>query len=92
MDFFHIELEESARAREQAPRRCGWILRQIGHLYRIEENLRRSPAGPDKRAAVRMSRPEQQLHAGIDITCMCRSALRSQAASKWILKATSGIQ
>ena len=42
-------------AREQAPQRCGWILRQIAHLYRIEENLRRSGAGPRKRAAVRMS-------------------------------------
>ena len=42
-------------AREQAPQRCGWILRQIAHLYRIEENLRRSRAGPNLRAAVRMS-------------------------------------
>jgi transposase len=42
-------------AREQAPQRCGWILRQIAHLYRIEENLRRSQAGPRKRAAVRSS-------------------------------------
>ena len=42
-------------AREQAPQRCGWIFRQIGHLYRIEENLRRSEAGPRNRAAVRLS-------------------------------------
>jgi transposase len=42
-------------AREQAPQRCGWILRQIGHLYRIEENLRCTKAGSRKRAAVRMS-------------------------------------
>ena len=42
-------------AREQAPQRCGWILRQIAHLYRIEESLRRSQAGPRKRAAVRSS-------------------------------------
>ena len=42
-------------AREQAPQRCGWILRQIAHLYRIEENLRRSQAGPKKRAALRSS-------------------------------------
>ena len=42
-------------AREQAPQRCGWILRQIGHLYRIEDNLRCTKAGPRKRAAVRMS-------------------------------------
>ena len=42
-------------AREQAPQRCGWILRQIAHLYRIEEDLRRSHAGARKRAAVRSS-------------------------------------
>ena len=42
-------------AREQAPQRCGWILHQIAHLYRIEENLRRSQAGPNKRVAVRVS-------------------------------------
>jgi transposase len=42
-------------AREQAPQRCGWILRQIAHLYRIEEDLRRSQTGPRKRAAVRSS-------------------------------------
>ncbi len=42
-------------AREQAPQRCGWILRQIAHLYRIEENLRRSQPGPKLRAAVRSS-------------------------------------
>jgi transposase len=68
-------LEEMARsrrnfyeAREQAPQRCGWILRQIGHLYRIEENLRRSKAGPRKRAAVRMSQSRpicQRLHRAL---------------------------
>ena len=42
-------------AREQAPQRSGWILRQIGHLYRIEDTLRRSQAGPKKRAAVSVS-------------------------------------
>ena len=55
-------------AREQAPQRCGWILRQIGHLYRIEENLRRSQAGPRKRVAVRMSQSRpicQRLHRAL---------------------------
>ena len=55
-------------AREQAPQRCGWILRQIAHLYRIEENLRRSQAGPRKRAAVRMSQSRpicQRLHRAL---------------------------
>ena len=55
-------------AREQAPQRCGWILRQIGHLYRIEDTLRRSRAGPKKRAAVRMSQSRpicQRLHRAL---------------------------
>jgi transposase len=55
-------------AREQAPQRCGWILRQIAHLYRIEENLRGSGAGPRKRAAERMSQSGpifQRLHRAL---------------------------
>ena len=46
----------------QAPRLIGWLLRQIGHLYRIERKLRQSRAGPQLRAAVRacQSRPIQE--------------------------------
>jgi hypothetical protein len=35
--------------------RNGWILKQIGHLYRIEKELRESRAGPTVRQAVRLS-------------------------------------
>jgi transposase len=55
-------------AREQAPQRCGWILRQTAHLYCIEEKLRRSGAGPRKRAAVRLSQSRpicQRLHRAL---------------------------
>ena len=44
---------------------AGWLLRQIGHLYRIERKLRVSKAGPRLRAAVRahQARPiYQRLH------------------------------
>lgn len=46
----------------QAPRLIGWLLRQMGHLYRIEKELRQSRAGPRLRAAVRAhrSRPIQE--------------------------------
>ncbi len=46
-------------AREQDPPIAGWLLRQIGHLYRIERNLRADKSGPQLRAAVRahQSRP-----------------------------------
>ena len=55
-------------AREQTPQRCGWILRQIAHLYRIEETLRRSRAGPNKRLAMRLSESGpicQRLHRAL---------------------------
>ncbi len=42
-------------AREQSPRQAGWLLRQIGHLYRIEAQLRDLPAGPRLRDATRAS-------------------------------------
>ncbi len=42
-------------AKEQAPKVAGWILNQIGILYRWEEQLRRSRAGPAAREALRAS-------------------------------------
>lgn len=46
-------------ARDHAPQAAGFILRQIGHLYRIEARLRRTEASPKRRAIVRCaeSRP-----------------------------------
>jgi transposase len=40
----------------EAKVRAAWILRQIGHLYDIERDLRESRAGPRLREAVRRSR------------------------------------
>ena len=40
-------------AREQAPLRATWILRQIAHLYRIERGLRKTKAAASQRAAMR---------------------------------------
>lgn len=42
-------------AKDQSPRLAGWLLRQIGHLYRIEARLREQRAGPRLREAVRAS-------------------------------------
>ena len=42
-------------AKDQSPRLVGWILRQIAHLYQIEERLRDGKAGPAMREAVRAS-------------------------------------
>lgn len=42
-------------AKEQAPQVAGWILNQIGILYRWEEQLRKSRAGPAARETLRAS-------------------------------------
>ena len=39
--------------RESAPQIVGWVLRQIGHLYEVEKQLRANGAGPALRQAVR---------------------------------------
>lgn len=62
-------------AQEQAPKLVAWILRQIGHLYRIEKQLREAKAGPALREAVRASQSRmihRRLKAVID-----RLALRA---------------
>ncbi|MGB6223166.1 IS66 family transposase [Haloferula sp.] len=52
-------------AREQEPRLVAWILRQIGHLYRIEKQLRDAKAGPALREAVRASQ-SRMIHHRLD--------------------------
>ena len=42
-------------AKDQAPQVAGWFLRQFQHLYAVEEELRRSRAGPKLREAIRAS-------------------------------------
>jgi len=55
-------------ARESAPQVAGWLLRQIGLLYEIEEALRRKRAGPRLREAERSARSApilRRIHAAI---------------------------
>ncbi|OYW28514.1 MAG: transposase, partial [Chthoniobacter sp. 12-60-6] len=40
---------------ESAPQHAGWLLLQIQHLYRIEQQLRAAKAGPRQRQAMRSS-------------------------------------
>jgi len=42
-------------AQDQSRRTCGWILRQIAHLYGVEKSLRQERAGPKLRAARRVA-------------------------------------
>jgi transposase len=56
-------------AREQAPGVAGWILNQVGWLYRWEEELRQNRAGPDLRQSVRASHSRmvvQRLHRALN--------------------------
>lgn len=46
---------EFFEAKEQDPKVAGWILNQIGILYRWEQQLRQSRAGPARREALRAS-------------------------------------
>jgi transposase len=51
--------------RDQDPLVAHWLLRQIGHLYRIERKLRDNRSGPQRRIAIRahQARPVyQRLH------------------------------
>lgn len=55
-------------AKDSAPQQAGWVLLQIGHLYRIEARLKESRAGPRLRQAVRAaeSRPIiERLHQAL---------------------------
>lgn len=42
-------------AAESAPQHAGWLLLQVQHLYRIEQQLRAAKAGPQQRLADRAS-------------------------------------
>lgn len=40
-------------AQEEAPKPAAWFLREIGHLYQVESQLREARAGPEKRGLER---------------------------------------
>ena len=72
-------------ASKQSPRLIGWILRQIGHLYHIETQLREAKAGPALRAATRAahSRPiHRRLKKIIDRLALRRSILPQSLLGK----------
>ncbi len=57
-------------ATEQSPRLVAWILRQIAHLYHIEQRLREAKAGPALRKSVRAAASSiihQRLHKAISL-------------------------
>ena len=68
-------------ATEQSPRLVAWILRQIAHLYHIEQRLREAKAGPTLRQAVRSSESRiihQRLHQAITLLAKRRILPKSK--------------
>jgi transposase len=74
-------------ARDQDPRHAGWLLRQIGHLYAIERDLRQHRAGSQLRTAVRthQSRPiVARLHRALSCWKLVRRFLPRSAMGQAI--------
>ena len=74
-------------AKDQSPKLTVWILRQLGHLYRIEKKLRDLRAGPSLRDGVRAShsRPiHLRLRQAIDRLSHRRSILPQSMLGKAI--------
>ena len=71
-------------AREQAPRQAGWLLRQIGYLYRIEAGLRDLHAGSRLRDATRTSE-SRLIHDRIH-----KALLRLQASKRHLPQSLMG--
>jgi transposase len=69
-------------AREQAPQHAGFILRQLQHLYRIEDALRRQHAGPRLRLALRSAQSApivERIHEALVRMKLSRRFLPSSA-------------
>lgn len=71
-------------ARELDPRIAGWILNQIGHLYRIERGLCDGQAGPELRAAVRAAESAPILRR------LHRLLVRLQSKHRYLPKSNMG--
>ena len=71
-------------AKEQSPRQAGWLLRQIGHLYRVEADLRDLHAGPRLRDA-RRSSESRPIHERIH-----KALLRLQASKRHLPQSLIG--
>ena len=74
-------------AKDSASQQVGWVLLQIGHIYRIEARLRESRAGPRLRQAVRAaeSRPIlKRLHQALSRIKLSRRHLPKSALGRAI--------
>jgi transposase len=72
---------------DQSPHLAGWMLNQIGQLYRIEKDLRQQRAGPALREAIRATRSRpihQRLKRALDLLLLRRSILPQSLLGKAI--------
>jgi len=68
-------------AKETIPPVTGWILKQMGLLYRWEEQLRQSRAGRHPRSDARLSPPDG---GGADASCLNKLQSRYLPQSPWV--------
>ncbi len=74
-------------AMDQSPRLVAWILRQLAHLYHIEERLRDAKAGPAMREAVRAAESRmihRRIKKVVDKLALRRSILPKSKLGKAI--------
>ena len=71
-------------ARDQAPQVAGWILRQIGHLYHLEAQLRSQRAGPRRRTR------ERAAHSRMIYNRLGRTLIRLKASGRYLPKSGIG--
>lgn len=72
---------------ESAPQHTGWLLLQIQHLYRIEQQLRMNRAGPQQRQAMRASHSRmivERIHRAITRMKLSRRHLPKSAMGRAI--------
>ena len=71
-------------ARDQAPQIAGWILRQIGHLYHLETQLR------DRRAGPRLRTRERAAHSRMIYQRLGKALVRFKATGRYLPKSGMG--
>jgi transposase len=71
-------------AQDQAPRVVGWNLRQIAHLYWLEERLREGRAGPQGRARARAA------HSRMIHNRLGKALIRLKATGRFLPKSSMG--
>ncbi len=76
-------------ARQEAPQRAGWLLRQIQHLYQIEKALRQ-PNRHGKKASAKIRQVVRQAQAAPILQRMEKALLRFKSSHRHLPKSKFG--